>query len=96
MKLLHLTFHYEYAEAIEAILDRHQISEFVRQRALEGGDCEGKHYGSQVFPGNVALVQAQVPPERLDALLDDLARFRSEKKAHAHLQALVLAVERRL
>jgi hypothetical protein len=61
---------------------------------IEGRDRDGKHYGSQVYPGSVVVVQAQVPAVRVDALLDDLRRFRDAKPAHAHLCALVLPVER--
>lgn len=94
MKLLHLSFHFEYADAIDLILDRHDVAEYVRYPMVEGTDCEGRHFGTQVFPGNVAVVQAQVPEDRIDALFDDLRAFREEKAAHRHVQALVLSVDR--
>jgi hypothetical protein len=96
MKLLHVTFHFEYADAIELILDRHEITEYVRYPMVEGRDCEGKHSGTQVFPGSVSVVQAQVPEDAIDALLSDLRAFRDEKRAHAHLQAVVLTVDQHL
>ncbi len=96
MKLVAVTFHFEYTEAIEAILDRHGIADYVRFPMMEGKDAEGKHFGSQVFPGNSSVVHAQVPEDALDALLDELARFRDAKPAHRHLEALVLPIERRL
>ncbi len=96
MKLLHITFHFEYSEDIEAILDRHGISDFVRIPMVEGKDSDGKHYGDQVFPGNSSIVQAQVAEEILEDLLADLKAFKEEKESHYHLQALVLPVERRL
>ncbi len=96
MKLLHISFRFEYLEMIERILDRHELTDFVRYPMIHGRDSDGKHYGSQVFPGNMIVVQAQVPPERIDALLGDLQIFREEKPAHRHLQALVLPVEQRL
>jgi hypothetical protein len=96
VKLVHVTFHFEYAEVIEAMLDRHGIRDFVRYPLVEGADREGKHFGTQVFPGQVTVVQAQVPEDRLGGLLDDLRRFRDARKAHAHLEALVLPIERTL
>lgn len=96
MKLVQISFRFEYTEMIERILDRHDLTDFVRHAMIQGRDCDGKHYGSQVFPGNMVVVQAQVPPDNIDALLDDLQRFREEKPAHRHLQALVLPIERRL
>lgn len=96
MKFVHISFRFEYLEMIERILDRHQVVDFVRYPMIQGRDCDGKHYGTQVFPGSVVVVQAVVAAEGLDAILNDLQRFREEKPAHRHLQALVLPVERRL
>ncbi|MDY0169464.1 MAG: hypothetical protein RBS80_23180 [Thermoguttaceae bacterium] len=96
MKLVAITFHFEYTDAVEAILDRHGIADYVRFPMIEGKDSDGKHFGSQVFPGNSSVVHAQVPEETLDAFLEELARFRDAKPAHRHLEALVLPVERRL
>ncbi|MFO7932069.1 MAG: hypothetical protein R6U97_11760 [Desulfosalsimonas sp.] len=96
MKFMHITFHFEYADKIEQILDRHEIENFVRYPMLEGKDAEGKHYGTQVFPGSTTVVQAQVPEDRLDALMGDLKTFREEKTSQKHLEAVVLPIERRL
>ena len=95
-KLVQIHVHFEYTGAIEAMLDRHEISEAVRYPMMEGRDRDGKHYGTQVFPGNVTVVQAVVDEHALDDLFADLESFRSAKAAHAHLQALVLPIERRL
>ena len=94
MKLLHLTFHFEYGDIITAILDCHDINDYVRHSMVEGKDCDGKHFGTQVFPGSVTAIQAQVPEEKVDALLEDLKTFREQKDAHRHLQAVVLPLER--
>jgi len=96
MKLLHLSFHFEYAEFIEPILDRHDIKDYARYSMVEGKDRNGKHFGTQVFPGNVTVIQGEVPDEKVDALFRDLLAFREEKEAHHHLEALILPVERRL
>ena len=96
MKFLHITFHVEYSEDIEAILDKHDISDFVRVPMVEAKDRDGKHYGNQVYPGNSSIIQALVPDEGVDAVLDDLDAFRSAKDSHRHLQALVMPVERSL
>jgi hypothetical protein len=96
MKLLQLSFHFEYTDLIEALLDRHEIGEYVRHSMIEGKDRDGKHFGTQVFPGSVTVVMAQVPEEKIDRLLKDLRAFRDQKDAHRHLQALVLPIERRL
>lgn len=95
-KLVQIQVHFEYTEAIEAILDRYPVRDAVRYPMMEGRDRDGKHYGSQVFPGNATVFQALLDEADLDALFADLERFRSAKAAHAHLQAFVLPVERRL
>ena len=96
MKLLHLTFHFEYADAIERIFDRHEVRDATRYPMVEGRDRDGKHYGSQVYPGNFTVVHAQLPEEKIDAMFEELRAFRDEKRAHHHLEALILPVERRL
>ena len=96
MKLLHLTFHHEFSDAVERILDRHEVSDFVLHPLLQGGDRDGKHYGSKVYPGNITLVQALVEDERLSDLLEEVKAFRDEKSSHAHLRAAVLPLEEHL
>ncbi len=94
MKLVHLSFHFEYNQVIERILDRHQVEDFVRYSMIESKDCDGKHFGTQVHPGNASVVQALIEEENLDDLLEDLEEFKKEKKSHHHLRAVVLPVER--
>jgi len=96
MKLLHLSFHFEFSDTIEEILERHEIRDFVRYPMIHGKDREGKRFGSKVFPGNVTVVQAQIPDDKLDQVLDDLESFKQEKEAHQHIQGLVLPVDKRL
>ncbi|MFP4225299.1 MAG: PG0541 family transporter-associated protein [Desulfobacterales bacterium] len=96
MKLMHITIHFEYSDSVEAILDNHEIRDFARYAMREGKDRDGKHYGTQVFPGNTTIYQAQVPDEKVDAIFEDLKAFKYAKPAHEHLEALVLPVEKRL
>ncbi len=94
MKFLHITFHFEYAEDIEEILDRHGVDNFVRYPMMEGKDKDGKHYGSQVFPGSTSVVQARITDEMVDPLFESLLAFRQAKQSHYHLEALIIPVER--
>jgi len=96
VKLVHITYHFEFSDLIEKILDRNGIQNFVRSPMVEGKDSEGKHFGTQVFPGNTAMVQAQVQDDKVPRLLKELERFRSLKPSHQHLQAVVLPIEQRL
>ncbi|MFW5791374.1 MAG: PG0541 family transporter-associated protein [Desulfohalobiaceae bacterium] len=96
MKLVHIISHFEFQDRIEGILDRHDISCFVRVPMVQSRDRDGKHMGSKVFPGNSSLVMAQVQEDKVDDLLASLDAFRQEKEAHLHLQAVVLSVEQQL
>ncbi len=96
MHLVQITFHFEFWEKIEPILDECRINHFVLFPAVRGKDSEGKHYGSQIFPGSVSVVQAQVKDEDLDGLFDALESFRRQRQAHRHLEAVVLDIARRL
>ncbi|MFW5908206.1 MAG: hypothetical protein ACOCR8_01085, partial [Desulfosalsimonas sp.] len=69
---------------------------FVRYPMLEGKDSEGKHYGSQVYPGSTTVVQAQIPEDRLKEVMEALRAFKEEKTAHRHLEAVVIPIETRL
>ena len=96
MKLLCIVFHFEYAEDIEAILDKHNIQDFVRYPMLESKDIDGKHFGTQVYPGNSSVVQALVDTESVQLLLNDLQTFKQAKSSQSHLQAFVVPIEQRL
>ncbi|MFP4501678.1 MAG: PG0541 family transporter-associated protein [Candidatus Hydrogenedentota bacterium] len=96
MKLVHITVHFEFADIIAQILDRCGVETYIRHGMVEGKDSEGKHMGTQVFPGNLTVFNAHVPEDKLDPLFEDLRTFREEKTAHEHIQALVLPVERQL
>ncbi len=94
MKLLQIIFRFEFSDAIETILDNHDITNFTRYSRTEGKDIDGKHYNTQVYPGSVTIVQAQVKDAQVDALLEELGKWRDASGAHKHLQALVLPVEK--
>ncbi len=96
MKLLQISVHFEYTDTIDRLLEGFGVTDYVRYPMIEGKDCDGKHFGSQVFPGNITVFQAQVREEQIDSLFSDLRKFREQKSAHRHLQAIVLPVERRL
>ncbi|MFW6169751.1 MAG: PG0541 family transporter-associated protein [Planctomycetota bacterium] len=96
MKLLHIMVHFEFADAITQILDQHDVTTYARYTMIEGKDSEGKHYGTQVFPGNVSVIQAQVSESSVDELLDRFQSFRQQKRSHQHLEVVVLPIERRL
>jgi hypothetical protein len=96
MKLVQINVHFEYTEVIDQLLARHQVSDYVRYPMVEGKDRDGKHFGSQVFPGSVTVFHAQVAESHLAPLWRDLRTFRDQRPAHAHIQALVLPIEERL
>jgi hypothetical protein len=96
MKLVQVNFHFEYADVIDEIVERNGVTQYVRHPRVVGYDSDGKHDGTQVFPGNTAVIQALVEEDRVDGLLGELARFRAEKRAHQHLEAFVVPVERQL
>lgn len=96
MKFVQLSYHFEYRSQVEEILDEHEIPHYVRYSMMEGKNSDGKHFGSQVHPGNVSVIEAHVPEDELDDLMDALGNFKHEKEAHEHLEAAVLPIERRL
>jgi hypothetical protein len=96
MKFVHISFAFEYLEEIEALLDRHDIRNYVRYPRVHGRDPRGKHFGSQVFPGNFTVVQALVEDDDVAALLGELREFRDARTAHRGTEAVVMPIEQRL
>lgn len=96
MQLVQITFHFEFWERIEEILSRQDVPHFIHYPSMHGKDSEGRHYGTQVFPGSISVVQVRLEDDRVDDLLDELRRFREERDAHRHLDAIVLPVARTL
>ena len=93
MKLLHLSFPFQHTEAVETILCRRPLENDVVYPRVAGRNEEGRHDGSQAFPGNLTVIQLQVMEEDLEDLLADLRAFRKTKKKHRLLQALLIPVE---
>ncbi len=96
MKLLFISFHFEYTDVIEEILDRHEVRNYIRHPMLESKDIDGKHFGTQVFPGNSSVVQALVEETNLQPIMKDLQSFKQAKDSQRHLQAFVVPIEQRL
>ena len=96
MKFLHITYHFEFSDRIEDLLEGHDIQDYVRYPMMQGQDSDGKHCGTKVFPGSTEVVQACVPDDAVDGLLNDLKQFKEAEKSHRHLRALVLPVEQML
>jgi hypothetical protein len=96
MRLVKITVPFEFTEEIERILDETGIADYVRTGMTPGRDCTGKHTGTQVHPGSLTLLDAQVPDDDVDNLLDALEEFRAARETHNPLTAVVLAVERRI
>jgi hypothetical protein len=93
MKLVIVSVHFEYADAIENIVDAHDAGHYFVYPRIEGRDSEGFHAGTQVHPGNLAALHVRLDDAAVQPLLDDLAAFRREKKSHHHLEAIVLDIQ---
>lgn len=96
MKMVHLSFHFQFVEEVERILDENEVEHYSRIAGVEGKDSSGKHEGSQVYPGNITMIFAQVQDDKLQGVLDSLTQFRDAWESHKHLQAAVLGVEQTL
>lgn len=94
MKLVMVSVHFEYTNVIEEIIEHHPVTHYLVYPRIEGRDSEGFHEGSQVYPGNLAALHLRMEDADVDGLLDDLEAFRLRKKAHHHLEAIVLDVDR--
>jgi hypothetical protein len=96
MHLVQITFHFEFWEKIEAILDERRTGWYVRFPSVQGKDRDGKHDNTRVFPGSLSVVQILMEDDQIDDLMKRLDGFRAERQAHRHLEAIILPVVRRL
>ncbi|TVM14684.1 hypothetical protein DPQ33_16885 [Oceanidesulfovibrio indonesiensis] len=96
MKLVMITYRFEYNESMERILSRHGLVNYIRIPQAQGADRDGKHDGSKIFPGHMAQVWIQAQEEDVDALLGDIEEFKNARQAHKHVTAMVLGVEKHL
>ena len=96
MKFIHITVHFEYTDEIEARLDAADVDRYACYPGMEGRDTSGKLEGTQIFPGNITVLQAIVDDDQVDRILESLRQFRDERAGHRHLEAVVLPIERRL
>lgn len=94
MKLVIISVHFEYEDVIEDIIDRHDVAHYFVYPRIEGRDVEGFHEGSQVHPGNLSAIHVRMADEAVDGLLEDLQAFRVKKKAHHHLEVMIVPIER--
>ena len=60
MKLVHVSFQVQYTDLVEEVLARQGLRAWARYGRVAGRDCDGRHEGSQAFPGNLTVIQAQV------------------------------------
>lgn len=96
MKFIHITVHFEYTDEIERRLDAVPVTRYACFPRAEGRDTTGKLDGTQVFPGNITVLQAIVEDDQVDRVLESLRQFRDERAGHKHLEAAVLPIEKRL
>lgn len=96
MKLVRITVQVQYTGDIERILVDRQLPAWTCQRRVAGRDLDGRHEGSQAFPGSITAFDVRTPDDRVDDLLAALEQFRDARPTHRHLEAYVLPVERTL
>ena len=93
MKFVHITVHFEFSEEIEDCLSRQGVQDYVCYPKAIGSDLEGKHDGTQVFPGHFTVYQLLAVEERISGLLEELRSFKQANHAHEHIRAAVMPVE---
>lgn len=93
MKLVLVSVQFQYADRIASILEGLEIQDYVRHSRVDGRDSDGRHDGSQVFPGHVTAFQILVDDEGVKELLEALREFREGRSTQQHLRAAVVALE---
>lgn len=86
MKLLRIIVQMQYLETIESIIEDNGARFYISHRVLRGRDSEGKHEDNRVYPGAMALVEAELQDEAVEDVADALEHWRTEREVHGHLR----------
>jgi hypothetical protein len=95
MKLLYLTLEYQYAPRVVEVLENRGVANYLYVPRVHGRDAAGRHEGSQVFPGYMAMFWVHLEDQDPAELLSEIRGEEGETK-RKNLSALVLDVEKRL
>jgi hypothetical protein len=93
LKLLYIAIEYHYTERVLDLIEQRGLKHYQHLPRVQGRDPGGRHEGSQVFPGHLALLLVPVQDEDLEAVLDDFRALRESDDQYRNMIGLVLAAE---
>ena len=82
MKLLMIIVDAARGHDVEAILDDEKVGGYTELPAVLGRGAHGRKEGTRAFPGSSAIYLAAVPPDKVDAIADDLRALRDAHPQH--------------
>jgi hypothetical protein len=82
MKLLMIIVDAGRGHDVEAILDCEHVDGYTELPAVLGRGEHGRKEGTRAFPGTSAMYLAAIPPEKVDAIADDLRALRDAHPEH--------------
>ncbi|MDY6842774.1 MAG: hypothetical protein SVW57_01595 [Thermodesulfobacteriota bacterium] len=95
MKSIFISFHSQYAERIEGILENVGVKEFIEVPKAVGGDITGKYFDTQVWPGYYsAIFIFALNDDAADEVFNKLKEFKEAREAHKHINIVRFCVEK--
>ena len=95
MKAVFIAYNQALTEAMDSILDRHQIKGYTKWADAQGrGTHEGEpHFGNHTWPAMNSAILAIIEEERVEPLLESLKKL-DAKAEQQGLRAFVWNIER--
>ena len=95
MKSIFISFHAQYAERIEGLLENAGVKEYIEIPKALGGDTTGKYFDSQIWPGYYsAIFMFALDDELAEEVFNNLTEFKEEREAHKHMRIVRFCVEK--
>ena len=94
MKAVFIAYNQALTEAVNSILDRHQIRGYTKWADVQGrGTDSGEpHFGSHTWPAMNSAIMAVIEEERVEPLLASLIKLNSKAEEQG-LRAFVWNIE---
>ena len=94
MKAVFIAYNQALTEAVNSILDRHQIRGYTKWADVQGrGTNSGEpHFGSHTWPAMNSAIMAVIEEERVEPLLASLIKLNSKAEEQG-LRAFVWNIE---
>lgn len=93
MKMLMILCPSDRLEAVQKLVDEHQVHGYSEIAEVRGAGVSGKHMGTRAWPGTSSLVFSVVDDPKVDDLMEAIRALAARCSPDEGLRAFVLPVD---